>query len=70
MQLGTLSQEYFSAEEAVEHGKILAKKFGFVGVVTRPVNGDWVVTAEEKEQVALRTRKPKESTPPDPADLD
>lgn len=62
MQLGTLNQEYFSAEEAVEHGKILAKKFGFVGVVTRPVNNDWVFTADGKEPVIPVARKAK-STP-------
>ena len=71
MELGTLNQQHFSAEAAVECGKVLAKKFGCIGVVTRAVGNDWVFTAEGKEPVAPRPRKGSavEVSPSDPADV-
>jgi catechol-2,3-dioxygenase len=70
MQLATLSTDHFTVKDISKAEDFFANKLGFVGVESRPVNGDWVITAERREAVVARTRKTKESTPSDPADAD
>jgi len=70
MELLSGTRENLSGNDIHAACEFFTKKLGFTGVDYRAVNDDWVITAKGREPVVPKTRKAKESTPSDPADVD
>lgn len=49
MQLLLGSDKILSAADTLALADFMEKQLGFVGITIRPVNGDWVMTAEGRE---------------------
>ncbi len=70
MQLLAGSNTNLSGNDIHKLCGFLTKNLGFMAADFHGVNGDWVITAEGREPVVAKTRKPKEAAPSGPADAE